>query len=92
MLETVFSNWGMIEDFGPVHDLPTLFGLGTEPATLHTVLPLAGSDDRHRRLIDIPGAGALDGWIGEEGHLQFWIRQSDLSRQRFGRAWAFLRA
>jgi hypothetical protein len=92
VLETVFSNWGMIENFGPVHDLPTLFGLGTEPATLHTVLPLAGSDDRHRLLIDIPGVGPLDGWIGDEGHLQFWIRQSDLSRHRFGQAWAFLRA
>ncbi|MDI6100202.1 DUF1963 domain-containing protein [Actinoplanes sp. NEAU-A12] len=91
VLETVFSNWGVIEDYGPVHDLPTMFGIATEPEPLRTLLPCKDHDDGYRLLIDVPGVGPLDGWIGDEGHLQFWIRESDLRRHRFGRVWAFIR-
>lgn len=91
VLETVFSNWGVLEDYGPVHDLPTMFGIADEPDELRTLLPLRDAGDGYRLLIDIPGVGPLDGWIGDEGHLRFWIRRSDLSRNRFDRTWAFVR-
>lgn len=50
MLYSVFSNWGMDEEFGPIHPLPTI--LGTE------------RDGDHRRLLHLPGL--MDFWIPEK--------------------------
>jgi len=42
-------------------------------------------------LFDIAGVGPLDQWFGDEGHLEVWIRETDLAEHRFDRAWALLR-
>ncbi|WP_430782912.1 hypothetical protein [Actinoplanes sp. G11-F43] len=54
LVRTVFSNWGLEEDYGPVHPLPTILGVTR--------------DDGHRRLLHLPGV--LDIWIPEEDLLQ----------------------
>ena len=73
-----------------------MFGYSVESTNiaverLGDVLPLGSKDDSYILLADIPGVGPLEDWIGDEGHLEFWIRHSDLKKKKFDRAWALLR-
>jgi hypothetical protein len=96
VLETVHSRWGAYEKATATDAVPMMFGYGAESRPeavdrLGPVLPLQSADDRYVLLVDIPGAGPFDGWIGDMGHLEFWIRDSDLKHRHFDRAWALLR-
>ncbi|MBG0569300.1 DUF1963 domain-containing protein [Actinoplanes aureus] len=95
VLETVTSSWGIDELEEPPDAVPLLFGHSAEERLianqrLADVLPLSDRDD-YLLLADIPGVGPLDGWIGDMGHIEFWIRDSDLAKQDFARTWALLR-
>lgn len=95
VFETVTSAWGVDELQEPPDAVPLMLGHSTQERTiavhrLTAVLPLAGNDD-YVLLADIPGVGPLDGWVGDMGHLEFWIRNSDLVKRDFDRAWALLR-
>lgn len=43
-------------------------------------------------LADVAGVGPLDSWFGDEGHLEVWMRSSDVARSDFSRAWVLLRS
>jgi hypothetical protein len=95
VLETVTSSWGIDELEKSPDAVPLLFGHSAEERLiahqrLADVLPLSGGDG-YVLVADIPGVGPLDGWIGDMGHIEFWIRASDLARRDFARTWALLR-
>jgi hypothetical protein len=95
VLETVASSWGVDELERPPDAMPLLLGHSAEGQLiahqrLADVLPLSGND-AYVLLADIPGVGPLEGWIGDMGHIEFWIRDSDLAKRDFARAWALLR-
>lgn len=60
-------------------------------AVLGRVLPLTEPSDEHRLLVDLEGWTSLAGWFGDAGHLEVWMRESDLRRRDFGAAWCLLR-
>ncbi|WP_328474811.1 YwqG family protein [Actinoplanes sp. NBC_00393] len=96
VLETVTSAWGTYDLEEPPDDVPLLFAHGAEERLiayqrLADVLSLADRDDNYVLLADIPGVGPLDGWVGDMGHIEYWIRDSDLTKQDFAQAWALLR-
>jgi hypothetical protein len=95
VLETVTSAWGVQELREPPEAVPLLFGHSAEERLiahqrLAEVLPLSDRD-HYVLLADIPGVGPLEGWIGDMGHIEFWIRDSDLAGQDLTRTWALLR-
>lgn len=51
-------------------------------ASLNSALPLT-DEDRHVILLDVAGNRNLEGAFGDCGHLQVWIRASDLSKRNF---------
>jgi hypothetical protein len=58
---------------------------------LQTLLPLTSPDDDHRLLIDLESWTTLDGWFGDAGNLEVWLRASDLAAGRFENAWCLIR-
>jgi hypothetical protein len=95
VLETVVSSWGVDELETAPDAVPLLLGHSAEQRLiahqrLTDVLSLSGAD-AYVLLADIPGVGPLDGWVGDMGHIEFWIRDSDLVKRDFARAWALLR-
>lgn len=95
ILETVTSSWGIEELVEPSDAVPLMFGHSAESRLianerLADVLPLTDGDD-YVLLADVPGVGPLDGWTGDMGHIEFWIRDSDLTKHEFSQAWALLR-
>ena len=42
-------------------------------------------------LADLAGVAALDGWFGDEGHLEVWLRAADVTDCALDRAWVLLR-
>lgn len=52
-------------------------------AALHRVLPLHDPADEHLLLVDLAGNRNREGAFGEMGHLQIWIRRSDLIEAAF---------
>lgn len=66
--------------------------LNEDPAPLlGEMLPLAASDD-YFLLFDIAGVRHLEDWFGDSGHLQTWIRRSDLLNRQFDDVWCVIRA
>ncbi|WP_346621138.1 DUF1963 domain-containing protein [Blastococcus montanus] len=57
---------------------------------LEPFLP-CGPDDGWVLLLDIPAVGPLDGWFGGDGHLEVWMRRSDLVRGDYEQAWVTIR-
>ena len=57
---------------------------------LRSVLPVEDGDE-HRLVLDIEGWTTLDGWFGDGGTLEVWMRASDLGQRRFDRAWCLIR-
>lgn len=57
---------------------------------LPEVLPLEEGDE-HRLVLDVESWTTLQGWFGDAGHLEVWMRQSDLERGAFDRAWCLIR-
>jgi hypothetical protein len=60
-------------------------------ALLEEVLPLRGPGDEHRLLVDLDSWTALEGWFGDAGSLEVWMRTTDLDAGRFDRAWCLIR-
>jgi len=58
---------------------------------LRAKLPLKPGDNDHVLVFDIAGVDALENWFGDRGHLQVWIRSSDLRARAFDQAWCILR-
>lgn len=58
---------------------------------LRKVLPLTGSGDGHRLILDLESWTTLEGWFGDAGSLEVWMRGSDLATGRFENAWCFIR-
>ncbi|MDT0278461.1 DUF1963 domain-containing protein [Blastococcus goldschmidtiae] len=59
--------------------------------SLEPFLPLSEEGDRWVFLLDVPGVGPLDGWFGDEGHLEVWIRASDLAAGAYESCWMTVR-
>lgn len=79
----------------PVAHWPLLLGhsslsRGEAVDRLADVLPADDPDD-YVMLIDIPGEGPYDGWFGDLGHVEFWIRAGDLHAGCLDEAWPLLR-
>ncbi len=58
--------------------------------TLARVLPLASADE-HVLILDLESWTHLEGWFGDAGHLEVWMRRSDLATRNFDAAWCFIR-
>lgn len=57
---------------------------------LPEVLPLE-EGDAYRLILDVESWTTLQGWFGDAGHLEVWMRRSDLERGAFDRAWCLIR-
>lgn len=57
---------------------------------LNLLLPLLPDDD-HVLLLDLESWTHLEGWFGDAGHLEVWMRRSDLATRDFGKAWCLIR-
>lgn len=57
---------------------------------LQTVLPISESDT-HVLLATVESWTALNGWFGDAGNLEVWIRQSDLKKLDFSHVWCLIR-
>ncbi|EMY35640.1 hypothetical protein D477_003058 [Arthrobacter crystallopoietes BAB-32] len=57
---------------------------------LNDVLPLQEGDE-HVLLLDLEGWTHLEGWFGDAGHLEVWMRRSDLAARAFDKAWCLIR-
>ncbi len=55
------------------------------------VLPLSVPGDEHRLVLDLESWTALEGWFGDAGSLEVWMRASDLDSCRFDHAWCLIR-
>lgn len=60
-------------------------------ALLAKVLPLSVPGDEHRLVLDLESWTALEGWFGDAGNLEVWMRGSDLESRRFDHAWCLIR-
>ena len=60
-------------------------------ALLAKVLPLSVPGDEHRLVLDLESWTALEGWFGDAGNLEVWMRESDLESRRFDHAWCLIR-
>lgn len=57
---------------------------------LPNVLPL-DTGDEYRLVLDLESWTALEGWFGDVGNLEVWMRESDLETRSFDRAWCLIR-
>lgn len=53
-------------------------------------LPLKDGDG-HVLVLDLAGTRALEDWFGDSGHLQAWMRASDLEQHNFDQTWCIIR-
>ena len=63
----------------------------TAGALLAEVLPLGAPGDEHRLVLDLESWTALEGWFGDAGSLEVWMRTTDLEARRFDQAWCLIR-
>ncbi|RLP75556.1 DUF1963 domain-containing protein [Mycetocola tolaasinivorans] len=71
----------------------TSFGVNVEDAlVLSARLPLAHPNDEHVLLITLPGEPVFEGVFGDGGHLEIWMRQSDLEAAHFDNVVSFIRS
>ncbi|MGV9183990.1 DUF1963 domain-containing protein [Arcanobacterium canis] len=85
--------------FGKTSNYPTPFthiggdswnGKTVVEAMLEDYLPL-DAGDTHVLLATIESWTILNGYFGDAGNLEVWIRQSDLNNTNFEKAWCFIR-
>jgi hypothetical protein len=57
---------------------------------LPNVLPLDAGDE-YRLVLDLESWTVLEGWFGDVGNLEVWMRESDLNANAFDRAWCLIR-
>lgn len=80
----------------PVFPTSRLYGhssSGTEYAhdVLQEVRPLAGDDDGYTLLLSIESWTFFNGWFGDAGNFEAWIRNSDLTAGQLDKAWCMIR-
>ncbi|MFB8386158.1 DUF1963 domain-containing protein [Microbacterium sp. NPDC055910] len=69
------------------------FGMSLDDVHVLSVqLPLQHPSDEHVLLFDIPGDPSFGGVFGDSGHLEIWIRRSDLDAHRFSPLATFIRS
>lgn len=89
-----WHTWAVREEYGtPARPVTTILGSSWNGATesLRRLGAAHGDRDGWVLLADIPGVRHLEGWFGDEGHLEVWIRDADLRAGRFGQARPVLR-
>lgn len=79
----------------PVFPISHLYGhsdSGTDHAheVLRRVRPLMADDD-YVLLLSVESWTFFDGWFGDAGNFEVWMRASDLGAARFDRAWCMIR-
>lgn len=65
-------------------------GISELSDALGQVLPL-NAEDEHVLISDLESWTHLEGWFGDAGHLEVWMRRSDLAARSFDKAWCFVR-
>lgn len=55
------------------------------------MLPLSVAGDEHSLVLDLESWTAQEGWFGDAGSLEVWMRDSDLQSRRFDHAWWLIR-
>lgn len=58
---------------------------------LQQVRPLKDETDSYVLVLSIESWTHLDGWFGDAGSFEVWMRASDLESQRFEEAWCMIR-
>lgn len=88
-----------VQRFGEPADYPIPFhhvyghsshARGVAEEVLARVLPVEDGD-AHVLVVDLESWTALDGWFGDAGSLEVWMRASDLAARRFENAWCLIR-
>lgn len=90
--------WITQRGIGGDYAIPTTHAYGYSSRGHHTatldilpeVLPLTGGDE-YRLILEIEGWTVLEGWFGDAGSLEVWMRQSDLDAGAFEKAWCLIR-
>lgn len=95
---TAWTAWrrGVEKVEEPVFPVSRIYGhsnSGTEYAhdILQQVRPLTGDDDDYTLLLGIESWTFFNGWFGDAGDFEVWIRDSDLRAQNFDNAWCMIR-
>lgn len=81
---------------GPVFPISHLYGhsdSGTEYAhdILHEVRPLHDDSDSYVLVLSVESWTHFEGWFGDAGNFEVWMRTSDLTERRFDQAWCMIR-
>ncbi|MFJ2621135.1 DUF1963 domain-containing protein [Glutamicibacter sp. NPDC087344] len=81
---------------GPVFPVSHLYGhsdSGTEYAhdVLREVRPLSDESDSYVLILSAESWTHFEGWFGDAGNFEVWMRSSDLAEHRFEHAWCMIR-
>jgi hypothetical protein len=90
LTDTVHLAWMTQRGVGGDDAIPTTHAYGYSSHGHHAatldilpgVLPLAGGDE-YRLVLEIEGWTVLEGWFGDAGSLEVWMRQFDLDAGAF---------
>ena len=58
---------------------------------LEQVLPLSAPDDHYVLLLSVESWTYFNGWFGDAGTFEVWMRRTDLAAARFGSVWGMVR-
>lgn len=80
----------------PIFPVSRLYGHGQAETVyavdiLQQVRPLKDESDSYVLLLSIESWTHFDGWFGDAGSFEVWMRASDLESQRFEDAWCMIR-
>lgn len=80
----------------PVFPISRLYGhsdSGTEYAhdVLREVRPLRDESDSYVLILSVESWTHFEGWFGDAGNFEVWMRSSDLTERRFEQAWCMIR-
>lgn len=98
LTEELQQAWMTQRGIGGDYAMPTTHAYGYSSRGHHAatldvlprVLPLAEGDE-YRLILEIEGWTVLEGWFGDAGSLEVWMRQSDLDAEAFENAWCLIR-
>jgi hypothetical protein len=98
LTEALQLAWMTQRGIGGDYAIPTTHAYGYSSRGHHAatldvlpeVLPLT-DDDEYRLILDIESWTVLEGWFGDAGSLEVWMRQSDLDTGAFENAWCLIR-
>ncbi|MCW4467213.1 YwqG family protein [Glutamicibacter sp. MNS18] len=66
-------------------------GTGYAQAVLDKVRPLAGPGDSYILVLGLESWTFFEGWFGDAGSFEVWMRSSDLDARNFDQAWCMIR-